>query len=1146
MSNNEQVMNATTVEVEAPPEVEASESSGLTEESLFDSCNCWASLQQLEDADIERTDQESPQLTCPSSQRFPRWREEVTAPERVGLALSGGGIRSATFNLGVLQELDKLKILSGVDYVSTVSGGGYVGGFWSAWLKRRKREEEREIGPGRRNEDGEKKEDEEPAPMFPSGEPEAEEIRHLREFANFLRPRMSLFTFSTGRIVAGAFGAVVPSVVIALAVLVFVLAAWAVLSQYLSGAGWGPPGLANAGWMLGISATLVLVGEALWWRRPEAEASRANGAYLAWSLFAVVLTVTAWWFLWHLVPLPSWMLLRSLPPDAALTAGGLVALPAGAWLVTALVLAVFQTFLSRLAAQGERDPQPARARQAALGRVLSLTLLGAATWLVVGGCWLGGQWLAAVGVEGIVGAVATALGGGGTFAFARRLFSAQPNKPSGARWRALLRPWLPRLIASITILASATSSAALLVLLAESLAWSHLLWPLLVAALLLAVAAVVFDPHETGFHALYRGRLTRSYLGASNRTAPPFATEVAPGDDLGVDQLPKRPLHLICCTANDLASDELPTLHRGAQSAVISRNGLQVGDRWRRWSETGKKGGRAPSLAGAMTASAAAFNSLMGSVSMRIGRPSTFLLAALGLRLGLWIEGPSGAGRAWTSIQRKFPGLLFLRELFGWSTARSGWVHLSDGAHFENLALYELIRRHCRYILLSDCGADPDVAFDDFGNVVRRVREDFGVEIDIDLEPLRSAVGSARQPMVAGTIEYPRGDQGILLYLKPTLVGEEPSDISQYAIRNEAFPHETTLDQFYDEAQWEAYRQLGQHITGKALAGLQPKGKPKVHDRRHLIRVFLEARLAWPPTRGDDAPTLTDLEREWETMEAQLVAKGPRELYRQVLGCTPPRCSPPASLDLVLFEALPIIQCALRLMHTLCVRSGMNDSSVAASHPRYKGWFNRLGRWATSQLFRAWWPWLSPLYPRSFKLFMHAEFQLPLRFEVTAAKLQRIRDPDGVGYTLERWRARRREWSSNDGYLLGLTLPLGPDAQRILAGVVEVRIEAKVGWVDSDRLYVGAGLWGVGVGELFVERLIKEFSESRLAGLLRHSTEIHELRIRAYNLGTVTSALWAGGGFKRQAAPECPEAARRSDGTKPKAEFVLSLKDAKA
>ncbi|MFZ0751617.1 MAG: patatin-like phospholipase family protein, partial [Pyrinomonadaceae bacterium] len=62
--------------------------------------------------------------------------DKSTTHDCVGLALSGGGIRSATFCLGFLQELNRLKLLRIFDYLSTVSGGGYVGGWWSAWLSR--------------------------------------------------------------------------------------------------------------------------------------------------------------------------------------------------------------------------------------------------------------------------------------------------------------------------------------------------------------------------------------------------------------------------------------------------------------------------------------------------------------------------------------------------------------------------------------------------------------------------------------------------------------------------------------------------------------------------------------------------------------------------------------------------------------------------------------------------------------------------------------------------------------------------------------------------------------------------------------------------------------------------------------------------
>src|SRR3954454_12098922 len=77
----------------------------------------------------------------------------VAPDQLMGLALSGGVIRSATFNLGVLQALAELELLEEFDYLSTVSGGGYIGSWLSAWVARadaqnRKRELEHKAKTG--------------------------------------------------------------------------------------------------------------------------------------------------------------------------------------------------------------------------------------------------------------------------------------------------------------------------------------------------------------------------------------------------------------------------------------------------------------------------------------------------------------------------------------------------------------------------------------------------------------------------------------------------------------------------------------------------------------------------------------------------------------------------------------------------------------------------------------------------------------------------------------------------------------------------------------------------------------------------------------------------------------------------------------
>ena len=308
---------------------------------------------------------------------------------------------------------------------------------------------------------------------------------------------------------------------------------------------------------------------------------------------------------------------------------------------------------------------------------------------------------------------------------------------------------------------------------------------------------------------------------------------------------------------------------------MLSKFGYAVGNYWKAWKDEKEEKGedhKTLGLGSALTASAAAFNSNMGSVSMTLGAGVTFLCTALNLRLGLWLPHPLSTQHGASKIT---PGWPFFKEMFGQTscglrpppdhtpgeagTSRGTLpppdnripvaenIHLSDGAHFENLGLYELVRRHCRYIIVSDCGTDPEVTFDDFGNAVRRIREDFGVEIEIDLSPLKpDAAGLSKQHLAVGTISYdPRGDRkdsAILLYFKPALTGDEPCDISQYRTRNLAFPHESTGDQFYDEAQWESYRRLGEHAMWSALRFVERERKK---DTLSAEAIFSGARWEW-------------------------------------------------------------------------------------------------------------------------------------------------------------------------------------------------------------------------------------------------------------------------------------------------------------
>jgi hypothetical protein len=234
----------------------------------------------------------------------------------------------------------------------------------------------------------------------------------------------------------------------------------------------------------------------------------------------------------------------------------------------------------------------------------------------------------------------------------------------------------------------------------------------------------------------------------------------------------------------------------------------------------------------AMATSGAAVSSQMGFASQG---PRAFLLTLLNMRLGRWLPNPAwsrkwamrSSEKLWKLPSPPYGAFCYLRELFGMTNERSKWIYLSDGGHFENLGLYELVRRRCRRIICVDAGADPRRAFGDLGNAVQKCRVDFGVEIEIDTYPLSidAIDGRSESAFSIGTIDYPdlHGSspfKGTLIYIKPSIPKDWdrlPPDILSYRVRHPEFPHEPTREQWFTEAQFESYRRLGYLIGLKAF-----------------------------------------------------------------------------------------------------------------------------------------------------------------------------------------------------------------------------------------------------------------------------------------------------------------------------------------
>jgi len=238
------------------------------------------------------------------------------------------------------------------------------------------------------------------------------------------------------------------------------------------------------------------------------------------------------------------------------------------------------------------------------------------------------------------------------------------------------------------------------------------------------------------------------------------------------------------------------------------------------------------SLGTAMAISGAAATPNMGYHS---SATVTFLMTLFNARLGWWLGNPGEAGEK--VFQKSAPGVsLFTlwKELFGQTDDKQSYVYLSDGGHFDNLGLYEMILRRCRFILVCDASADKDCNLADLGNAMRQIRADMQVPIEFEDAKFNIQKRSLDGKIVDGAywakacirysaVDAPEGMaaanaatqyDGTLIYVKPSFYGKEPRDVYNYAIQSKTFPHESTANQFFGESQFESYRALGEYIGG--------------------------------------------------------------------------------------------------------------------------------------------------------------------------------------------------------------------------------------------------------------------------------------------------------------------------------------------
>jgi GNAT superfamily N-acetyltransferase len=510
-------------------------------------------------------------------------------------------------------------------------------------------------------------------------------------------------------------------------------------------------------------------------------------------------------------------------------------------------------------------------------------------------------------------------------------------------------------------------------------------------------------------HWIYGNRLVRCYLGASRpkeeeRTdqlqgmpanvggperRPNPITGFDPLDDLDLDDLrigpplpseefdrrrtsdrPYRGPYLLINTALNLVhGDELAWQERKAEAFLLSPVFCgSKGTDYRRLPEYagGLKLGCAVTISGAAAAPNMGYHS---------SPAVTALLTLFNVRLGAWLGNPHE-----DSWQRGEPHLsLFLlaKELFGRTNRRSSYVYLSDGGHFENLGVYELVRRHCRFIVAVDAGQDGQYAFDDLGSLLRKCRSDLGVPIEIDVTPLKPENGHSRWHCAIGQVRYdcldPQAVPGVLVYLKSSLTGDEPSDIVNYTTQHPDFPHQTTLDQFFTESQFESYRMLGQHVAkqvfGEALEGVDnPLAMTDDDHRRVVRRMFANLSRRWfpPPPKLEEAflQSVTGyVEVESALRTDANLAHLSQTIYPELKGLEPEKAENEAAQRRAEVHA---VNQMLQVMENAWL--GIRLDSFAA-HPLNRGWMSVFRRWAGSEVFRRRWLTLRGEFSQDFVRF---------------------------------------------------------------------------------------------------------------------------------------------------------------------------------
>jgi len=666
--------------------------------------------------------------------RFPdshsEYNDEATPINLVGLALSGGGIRSATLCQGVIQGLARTKILTDVDYMSTVSGGGYFGTFLSSFLN---------VEPVS---DSELSASKPAAGLGPKDRPfgiegGAGELEHLRNNSRYLLAggvpgllkALSQLLYGAG---------------LQLALVLFVLL---LVSGFLSLVpnAW----LENLLWGITLVWIIFIAGMswALYIQRGNSSQRVRIGYFWEKCTFLISLIVAVFWFMYAVA-----LVVAKNPLDLDLLLMSLLA-----FLFVPILLMTSGILITRVTSTG-------------VILVKSAFLVAPMLFSVLG---------IYMGVDVII--------------HKRDSFVLQFVENN--------------LFLSICVV------------------------------VLFSFHLFFLNINLMTLHRFYKNRLSRAYSLGENGSFS-FDSDYQPMKLSKLGQLNEElPYHLINTTLNGRSKSSASQARRGADFFLLSR--FYCGSESTGYWPTKNDNNNDPysdvescnpdlDLPAAMAISGAAVSPNMGTAPLGWARG---FLTATNMRLNYWFKKPNG------DLNPNYPHFGYLlNEFKGKLSLELDYLNLSDGGHIENLGIYSLLRRKCKFIIAIDGEADLGMTRSAISRVVRLARQDMNIEINIDTSPFTlDKSGFTQSHFVVGQISYSDNDEGYLIYIKSSITGNEPDDVKDYRRRHPKFPHQTTVDQFFDEEQFEAYRALGQHMAEELL-------KPEIIGQRKYGNESLRTR----------------------------------------------------------------------------------------------------------------------------------------------------------------------------------------------------------------------------------------------------------------------------------------------------------------